>query len=309
MGLSFSAPGKTFLAGEYLALDGGLALLAMTEPRFSLKAVRGTGRRVGFPAGSPAARRLDRQADFFSTLDLEFVDPHAGAGGWGASTAQYLMVHALQTGGGAWNDEMENLVDTKSLLENYLLDAWDGQGRPPSGADLIGQMKGGLTFFSRQTGLIARGAWPFDNLDGYLIRTGVKLPTHEHLRSLVDLDTTTLAVIMTGLREAWSAADGRGFAEGIREYGRELQARGLVAETTLSLLHDLLWLEGVRAAKGCGAMGADVVFVLVDRSVRRSFQLWAADKGLSPIRLQDHVSGGLSLTVEAAVEMPAGGVL
>lgn len=322
MALIFSAPGKTFLAGEYLALDGGMTLLAMTEPRFELrvsavarsgaglrKAGPGSGRRDGIPAGSPADRLIARHEEFFSRLDLAFHDPHAGQGGWGASTAQYLTLFALLSWRSATNDEAGRELDTKLLLDEYKKDAWNGEGRAPSGADLIGQMKGGFCFFEKQTGMISRTAWPFENLDGFLIRTGVKVPTHEHLKTLAELDTAPLAEAMVAVREAWNKADGDGFAEGLKSYNRVLQQKRLVTENTLSLLHDLLWMNGVKAAKGCGALGADVVFALVEKNIRRSFEIWAGEKGLEAICLREKTSDGLALKVEGGVELGAGGWL
>lgn len=296
----FSIPGKTFLAGEYLALDGGAALLAMTSPRFELFIQDGSGCTTGIPAGSPAAQFILREKHFFANYDLEFRDPYLGAGGWGASTAQYLGVYAARETQGGLNEGLTHELEASRLLHQYQQDAWDGQGRAPSGADLIGQFKGDFTFFEKRSGLIARHAWPFAGLDGYLLRTGVKLATHEHLRTLAELKTERFAALMLQIREAWSEASDDKFADGIKEYGRELQAQKLVATTTLSLLHDLLWMDGVTAAKGCGAMGADVVFVLVKKESRRSFKNWCEQQGLNPIGLQDQLTGGLSLRHESS---------
>lgn len=284
MTTSFSAPGKTFLAGEYLALDGGMALLAMTEPRFELRVQPGEGSREGLPALSPAGKLMSRK-NAFSRMDLRFVDPHEGAGGWGASTAQYLTVYAAIEG--------PKVFDEMQLLADYRSDAWDGQGVPPSGADLIGQLHGGFTFFEKRTGMLSSEPWPFETLDGYLLKTGVKLATHEHLAKLKALKTDDLAAAMRDIRGAWIESDPQKFAEGVAEYGRRLQAHGLVAESTLSLLHDLLWLDGVKAAKGCGAMGADVIFVVLEKTSRRSFEHWLEQNEMTAIAIGDRLSGGL----------------
>ncbi|MBX2989313.1 MAG: hypothetical protein KF802_15600 [Bdellovibrionaceae bacterium] len=303
MALIFSVPGKTFLAGEYLALEGGLTLLAMSEPRFEMRVELGAGRRAGLSEGSPAMNYIRRHEEFFRGLDLTFRDPHEGAGGLGASTAQYLTVFAMHSWKSAANDEADRELDTKALLENYRQDSWNGEGKAPSGADLIGQLKGGFTFFERQTGLISRGAWPFAEIVPVLIRTGVKVPTHEHLRRLNELDVTDLAPVMTAIRQAWNDRDDRGFADHLNRYGKALAKKGLTAESTLDLLHDLAWMESVAAAKGCGALGADFVLALVRRDLKRSFDLWAEEKELTTVQLLDHVSPGLALKVEKAVPL------
>lgn len=280
----FSAPGKTFLAGEYLALDGGMALLAQSEPRFQLTVKPGAGVHEGIHPHSPAGRLITRTMAF-PRMDLQFIDPHAGAGGWGASTAQYLTVYAAIEGPKVFNEEQ--------LLADYRADAWDGKGVPPSGADLVGQLHGGFTFFEKKTGLITTEAWPFETLDGYLIRTGVKLATHDHLRELKSMKLDDLAESMREIRRGWTDGDDVKFVEGVKEFGRGLQAHKLVAESTLSMLHDLLWLDGVKAAKGCGAMGADVVFAVVEKTAHRSFENWLDQNELKAIVIGDRLSGGL----------------
>lgn len=292
MALTLSIPGKTFLAGEYLALDGGMALLAMTGPRYRVRVSPGSAVFLGFPENSPADRFLKRRAEAFISLNIEFRDPHRGAGGFGASTAQYLALASIERSGLELGRGRVNL-DEKRLLENYRLDSWDGRGRAPSGADLIGQLHGGFTFFERATGHISREEWPFDDLRGFLIRTGKKVATHEHLRDLGELKTEDFAAIMAGVRAAWSSGDGAGFADGIREYSRRLQADRLVVDHTLSLLHDLLWLDGVKAAKGCGALGADVVLALIEPEATPRFSNWLADRGLEFVSLQDVDPDGL----------------
>ena len=301
MSLVFSVPGKAFLAGEYLALDGGLTLLAMTEPRFELRVSSGSGQRIGIPEGSPAARFVDRHPSFFKNLNLQFSDPHQGAGGWGASTAQYLSVFALQAWKQAANDEASAELDTKELLDQYRLDAWSGQGRPPSGADLIGQMKGGFTFFEKRAGMISQQPWPFESHEGFLLKTGVKVQTHEHLRELLDPDFSALGPLMDQVKSGWLRADGEQFGEAITAYGKALARQKKVALSTLDILHDLFWMNGVKGAKGCGAMGADLIFVLLERSACRSFEIWAQEKGFEILNIREQMSRGLELKVEASV--------
>lgn len=290
----FSVPGKTFLAGEYLAMEGGLALLALTAPRFELRVRDGSGDRSGFPAGSPAVLFMDRHAEAFADCDLEFVDPHAGAGGWGASTAQYLMVYACFHRS-RWQDEIH--IDTKDLLENYREDAWNGEGRAPSGADLIGQMKGGFTFFDRNAGLIAKTIWPFPGLEGYLVRTGVKVPTHEHLRGLANAEFHELAPLMGQLREAWNASREDDFVQSLNAFSAAVRARGFTVPTTEQLLAEVGRIPGVRAAKGCGALGADVLFVVTAATQREAFEAWARAGGRQITRLGEHISAGLEVGV------------
>lgn len=304
MAVVYSAPGKCFIAGEYLAMDGGPCLVVNVEPRFELRVSEGRGRADGLPSGSPAASFVSRHPEFFHGLDLEFRDPHAGAGGWGASTAQYLTVFAAHAWGAAANDEAHRDLDLRALLESYQRDAWNGEGRAPSGADLVAQSRGGWMFFERATGSIQVSAWPFEDLEPYLIRTGEKVPTHEHLRALGSWDPEPLRRLMMRVRESWSVADAPAFCAALGQYGTELRGRGWATERSRSLLHDLLWRDGVRAAKGCGALGADLVLAVVDRAERRSFENFLEEAGLEAVRPREMLSPGLGLRVEGSVSFP-----
>lgn len=306
MALLFSIPAKTFVAGEYLALLGGPALLAATGPCFELFVKEGRGARKGLPSGSPADRFVGKYAAFFSALDLEFRDPYQGAGGWGASTAQFLGVFALASWGKLSNDEAGQDLDLKRLFEEYKDCAWNGEGLPPSGADLIGQLKGGFTWFEKRAGMISRGLWPFTGCELFLLRTGVKVVTHEHLRGLGEFPTAELELRVKELRQAWTAADEGAFARALDGYGKALFRLGFVAPKTQELLKDLSWNSSVLAAKGCGALGADVVAVLVSKPLVRSFQLWCEERGLESVRIADMLSAGLTLKVEGTVTLNEG---
>lgn len=306
MSLVLSVPAKTFVAGEYLALSGGPCLLASTGPCFELHVKDGAGRRDGLPHGSPADLFVQRHAEFFAKLDLSFKDPYQKAGGYGASTAQFLSVFALATWGRSSLDESDRELDLKVLFDEYKACAWNGQGTPPSGADLIGQLKGGFTWFERRAGMISRGLWPFTGAELFLIRTGEKVATHEHLRTLGDFETSELEARMKELRAAWDSANESDFAEALNGYGKALARLGFAAPRTLDLLHDLAWNSSVLASKGCGALGADVVLALVQKNLVRSFQLWCEEKELTYTRVSERLAPGLELKVESAVELGQG---
>ena len=55
----------------------------------------------------------------------------------------------------------------------------------------------------------------------------------------------------------------------MRGFGKVLGETGRVADHSKKLLAELADCSGVRAAKGCGAMGSDVILVMHDRSAVR----------------------------------------
>ena len=83
--------------------------------------------------------------EVFATIDIEFFDPHAGAGGWGASAAQFLMCYAVLAHIRENAADGAARIDIERMLATFVDVAWDGRGFPPSGADIVAQLEGGLT--------------------------------------------------------------------------------------------------------------------------------------------------------------------
>ena len=264
--LVISVPGKSFLAGEYLALKEGPCLLMSSKPRFELlaqnRAPGSMGELSGIHPDSPAGSFVRTHADFFANYDLHFQDPHRGRGGWGASTAQFLTVYALKL----WPEskELETLepLSLSGLLESYWNHAWNGDGHRPSGSDLIAQYKGALTLFEKRSGLVSSFRWNFPDIDFALIPTGQKLATHEYLRALGEFDSSSIEVAMKLIHSSLQTYNPDDFVAGIRANADALQSLGLAAPKTQELLDMYLEKPGVLAAKGCGAMGADVILVV-----------------------------------------------
>lgn len=289
---TLSCPSKTFLLGEYLILQQGPALILNTEPRFSLIAHTNTqGKQNDIDPQSPAGRYIHDYKKDFGNTDIQFTDPHQGAGGLGASTAQFLLCYALHKQLLEQPFDVQTPEQIQSLLNIYRHYAWQGEGVPPSGADLLAQFSGQLCLYTKDTALQAM-AWPFPDLAICLIRTGKKLATHEHLRQLQYLDTHQLASAMTKAISAIETRSGTEFVDALREYAEELEQLGLVAEHTQTLLQQLP-NELILAAKGCGGMGADIIAVCLAVDKLPPFHDWASKQQLHIIADQSQLSPGL----------------
>ncbi|MEN0058468.1 MAG: hypothetical protein AAGB31_06510 [Bdellovibrio sp.] len=299
----FSVPGKTFLAGEYLALQEGPCLLFLSQPCFRLtiakKKEAGQELSKAWPAlhpDSPAGRFLQKQAAEFADLTGEFHDPYGGRGGFGASTAQFLAVYAAFMARSQVHREMENILDYKHLLQAYYEVAWNGQGQRPSGADLVGQLKGAFTFFEKRKGLISVGSWPFAELEFLLVHTGNKVATHEHLRSLAIFDASSLEKSFALIKEAFVSAREELLLSGVNAYAQALRDLNFTCPESLNLLAEVRTLPGVRAAKGCGALGADVLWVITDKKQTAEVKKYFAQhKSMSVLSSSEQVSVGLQM--------------
>ena len=288
--LVISVPGKSFIAGEYLALKEGPCLLMASKPRFELIArsvVAGcAGELTGIHLDSPAGSFVRANSEFFNQYDIQFRDPHEGRGGWGASTAQFLALYALKQ----WPEsrELETLepLSISNLLEEYWKFAWNGQGYRPSGADLVAQYKGALTLFEKRAGQVASYHWNFAEIDFALIPTGQKLATHEHLRALSDFDSASLEGAVKLIQSSLQSFNVECFLAGIRANGQALAELSFVTPKTQELLSAYLKIPGVLAAKGCGAMGADVILVVYSKKMvqeaGQDFSKFVGSADLSP---------------------------
>jgi mevalonate kinase len=296
MELELEIPSKTFIAGEYLALEGGPALIANTEPSFKLKVEEKPTDVNPFHPESPAGQLWVKNKSFFSRFHFNFEDPHAGKGGFGASTAQFAFLHALY--------QMQDSAWTESPIEIDIHQTWadyreicSASGILPSGADLIAQLTGGLTFFDRSMGRVEMYHWPFTNMNMILIRTDKKIATHEHLKAQPQFESEgfrhAMALIETGL----SKIDSDLFIKGVQNFSKELNKFGLVDENTNKLLEQLSDTP-VLAAKGCGAMGADVIALFCENENLQAVKSFLNLKKLEVVATSNEISKGFRKRVQ-----------
>lgn len=275
-----SVPGKTFLLGEYVALDGGPSLLLSTEPRFELRVRARTGETaLPFHPASPAGRYYSLHQADLEAWDFDFRDPSGGRGGLGASSAQFALLYAFHHDG-EWRSSVD--IPWAAMLRDYRECAWSGEGVAPSGADVVSQLCGAITWFDGRSNEATTLDWAFPDLGFTLIRTGAKLATHEHLKTgTAHAPHAVLRSIVLEARKAFASADAGRLIEAVNAGAFALRQSGLTAVQTTDLLdqmrdnHSLFF-----AAKGCGAMGADIILALHARSSAPQVFQWAAGRGL-----------------------------
>jgi mevalonate kinase len=281
--VQYSVPAKTFLLGEYVVTKGGPALLLSTAPRFVLnvsqqKDAASDVYKIIHPE-SPGGKLIGRHSDFYRQFNLSFVDPYQGAGGLGASSAQFALLFAML---------MQVKDITPAFLDNalntYKEVAWDQTGTAPSGADVIAQFTGGLCFYHRDKNIVESLVWPFPALDFCLIHTGNKMATHTYLRELADVDTGNMSEVAENACSGLKNANAPLFIKSVNQYAELLKSRHWVTQILLQ--------QGVLAAKGCGAMGADIIFVVLESTVRDNFSAWCSHQNMRVICLGQEMSHG-----------------
>jgi len=249
---SFYLPGKTFLLGEYAILEGGEALLLGHGPGFSAELKAGAARHVFHP-NSPAGLWIAGQA---AVPALEFTDHFQGVGGFGGSGAEFLAAFAAVHG----------VPETVKERINFAWAAWDAsRDFPGSGADILTQAFG-VNFsepFCLGIDIPGRRLESFTPNFGAtlsLFHTGKKLATHSHLENLPKIPSEALTHLVWDGQEALRSSSLKNFAAALNTYAAILSDLKLVAPHTAEALSTLP--PGILAAKGCGAMGADVIAVL-----------------------------------------------
>lgn len=290
---TYSVPAKTFLVGEYVALDGGPSIILNTSPRFELVLEPADlGGSVApasslFVGSSPAGRYLAKNPDAFDGQEAKFVDPFEGKGGLGASSAQFVLTCAAHRG---WKGIDPSTFDWSELLTEYRACAWSGVGSPPSGADVVAQLTGGVTFFDGRGSVAGRLPWSFPNLSFTLFRTGAKLPTHEHLKEKNEAPIEALRTLVLEAKRAFDTGSEKLLVDTLDAAALVLRDASLTAERTTALLKGMKAKKDLfLAAKGCGAMGADVIVALHEREKAEDVEIWAEQENLEICGSLEHL--------------------
>jgi len=292
-------PGKVFIAGEYAVLAGGRAILAATEPRFSLSRDPAVGAPViSFHPRSPAGRLLTHLSvvERARVLQSYIDDPLQGAGGFGASTAQFALV-------------LKQVFPALRVQDVWRLyrELHADEQVAPSGADLFVQWEGGLQLWQGEGKGQALHLHPQRDFEIAVIaaghQPGRKVATHDHLPRLVEIQAGR-ASWMTGFSQAveqtiqWvETPNGQALGAALSKVGQVLRSQGLEIAATTRDLHSLESVRGVLGAKGAGAIQADALVAVVDRAHLSEVPEWCASRNLQFLGwLNDSLAGIRNLT-------------
>lgn len=295
--ISLWVPSKTFLMGEYAVLHGGPALVLTHGPRFCLQIDQAEEPACeGIHPMSPAGQWLRAHAIDFAKSAVQFLDPHLGMGGFGASSAQFVTCFA-------WSELPEKNWQNFSLSVEKLWSQFrnlnHGAGQVPSGADVVAQALGQVTLFSATPFHAQALPWSFADLGVLLIPTGEKLATHEHLRERLPVSEHLLTLARAGA-SAFLEKKSESFLTAFRRYGEELERLQLVTSHTRGLLAQLASHPAVLAVKGCGAMGADVVAILAKTTDLSVLGDWVRRQGFQIVGTSENLEMGLTLEARLA---------
>ncbi len=296
MKICLSAPSKTFLLGEYAVLVGGPALILNTAPRFELRVQLGSGQASGFSDGSPAHKWLRVREPVWADWDLEFADPHTGAGGFGASGAQFLLAHTFTTMLQSSFERTARGVDWLAVWRDQQVLS-ENQG---SGADLLAQTVGQVARIDMSEPSAKSLDWPYPELAWSIVRTHQKIPTHLHLESVNRDQIKLLMRPAVKAVQAFGSASVETFVGLVKDYSNVLVELGLqsaAAQTLVRLFNEQDWCL---VAKGCGALGADTVLVFYQATDREKFNVFLRKQSLAAVASNANLSGGVEIRLHGA---------
>ena len=315
----FSVPSKTFLIGEYAVLKEAPAVLINTPPRFKFyfkekkiaetisaenlstengpkkKAIRTEhtkqvdGQGVWknpldcFHPRGGAGKWLKKHPELSKLYRVKVEDPYKGKGGFGFSSAEFLFVYGLSCLSSHLPWDIHSVWKAYKELESVEGDSAEGGSHAkliPSGADLVSQWVGGLCVFSQKPFSAYSLAWPFKDLDFFLLRTGGTLNTWEHLKNLSDKIFPPLSLLAKKAQLCIDEVDTKGFVEVLQKYASCLEEQRLVTKDTQKYLDRIKKHKAIVVAKGCGAMGAETVAVFFHPKDKQEVKNFLEEKNI-----------------------------
>lgn len=250
-------PGKTFLLGEYSALVGGSVIGLATAPGFSVQYETASGQlfpfSFPFSSQSPAGVLWNLVSKNSRNLKINFDDQYNGVGGFGKSTAEYLSVLL---------PHLQQMPSSYSEVETNYRTHSKISGAEVSGKDLAIQYFGKVMKYDQASNTYSSTNWKFPELEFFLISTGLKIPTHQHLQTLKLADLSRFVAISDQGIKAYNNGSATDFVTGLSEWSEFLDVEGFLADKAREIKVELEQDPDILCAKPCGAMGADVVLVL-----------------------------------------------
>lgn len=267
-------PAKTFLIGEYAALFDDPAIIFTSKPYFTLELHQNKADLQGIHEHSPAGL-LWKKHEKLKEHGFSWHCPYNNIGGLGASSAQFIGMYRFLC------KISKRAFSIKTLLSTYFDIVSETNTQKPSGYDVLAQSLHGFVVVNNLTSWSLEEHWPFPSHGLLLFHMNQKMDTHTHLATWEKhWDKATAREIILAAIQAFKTKNVYKFIEKINEYGLLLKNHDLVAPHTQKYIDKYLDYPGVSAIKGCGAMGADILMLLVDKPNKASIKEVLSKDGL-----------------------------
>ncbi len=288
--MSLLIPGKTFLAGEYSVLLEGAAIGLATKPCFEvIPAVVELEKIQEIHPESPAGQYL-AQLPLELRKKITFKDPYLKVGiqgGFGRSTAEFLAVLSAV-------DQRKPFAD----IRNLFLELHSKKQVKPSGIDLAFQYYGHVCVATPQSNQYETTGWTFPDLGFFIVATGLKIKSHEHL-ALLDLKKLGhLPSESDQVIEAFKSNDESNFLASLKNWSDVLNAAGLTHSLSVEIKNKLESHADILLVKPCGALGADVLIIFFNEHKKVMVRKTIEQIGLQIVAGTHDLSDGMRTYVE-----------
>ncbi len=274
-----SIPGKTFLVGEYAVLSGGEALGLATAPCFELS----ENQTEYHPMSAVGLYCSKSKTQFMNQI----LNPYK-AGGFGQSTAEFLFAWLCK------NKEMNGNQWVDVFNEYRLLySADENRKQCPSGADLITQVLGQVTHFRQPVESSTSYMWPDWDLSFFVISTGIKIQTHDHLENLDRTKISDLKYYCESVIQSFLNKNSSEFIRHLGLWSTELEKRSLQHTDVLKIKTQLQKNQKIILVKPCGALGADVCLVFCHPSDKNEVRTFLNDQNYKIQASESDLSDGV----------------
>jgi mevalonate kinase len=219
----------------------------------------------GINDGSPAFNFYRSHGSVFKNLSITFSDPFESSGGFGASSAQFVLLYK------AYLKLAYKQFNISQFINEYRKLACDeNDSSKPSGADCVAQYYNHHVFFNSANNSVEKVEWNFLDIDFLIFKTGTKVPTHQHLKDLQKIDTSELDRCVRNVKHSLTTKNKSSLAKNVMDFFYILKDKNLVLQQSADLVEELMKTRGVFAAKGCGAMSADTIIVIFEKEQRHN---------------------------------------
>ncbi|MCK6599731.1 MAG: hypothetical protein L6Q37_15300 [Bdellovibrionaceae bacterium] len=258
---------------------------------------------------SPAGLFYAQIEKNLSEWEILFYDGYQRKGGFGASTAQFLglfLFHQWLQGKTAGSLELKELIRVywkNQASKKKFPDNLNQVYKFPSGHDLLAQCFPGFHFikknwtfenqnkkekfvdssisdFEIDIGLLP---WPFSGINLFLVFTGNKIPTHIHLEQLQNFNFDELLAVQEKIQFSFKNKLETEFIVNLKKWRELLNEKNFVCSATIELVKKLESHAEILFAKGCGALGSDVLFVLGSATGTSKIKKVIMELGLGPV--------------------------
>ena len=197
-------------------------------------------------------------------LKIDISDGFTPYGGFGKSTAEYLSAE-IKIG------NTNKLKNFEKLRSEYI-EISQQSGAEVSGLDLAIQYFGHVTHYDSQTQQYTSNDWAYPEYDFLLVSTGTKVKTHEHIQTLSKKDLLELIPVSEHVIASYLKSNINEFIVGLKTWSKHLEQLGYLTQQSSELKSTLESHPDILCVKPCGAMGADVLFVLCDKEKTKNVQ-------------------------------------